>query len=759
MKKISMVADGLDVSRRILVAVWLGMRAEFRARMSCRATVSRLAGLAILIAVSVLAGRSGTPVTVAQAPVAPILLVVNSVSPNSFGPYLGEILRTEGVTSFEVVQLNTLSQQTLAAHPIVILAETPLTQVQATMLSSYVSSGGSLIAMRPDTKLAPTLGLSAVGAIVQDAYVMPERGHPVSEQIVHQSLQTHGPADQYTLAGATKLATLYSGPSAATPYPAVTVSTLGGGRSAAFTYDLARAVAYLRQGNPAWAGTDHDGDGVVRTIDAFSGWVDLDRAQVLQADEQQRLFRNLITYFSTQSTPIPQFWYFPHPENKSLLVVTGDEHGQADSVFESMATIVERYSGHMSFYKARWGQLSAIKMNDLRNRGHEFGVHAYGAGDGHTLDEGFAFVFNWLAEGGYPPPSRTYRNHQVEWQGWVAAANVAQQYGEGMSLDFYHWGPWLQKPGGQWICSGYSQGTGQPMKFVDQNGVVLNVFQQPTTLVDEHMIQSAGAGYCNFSETRAIDESKQVIDRAISQDHAAVTMQAHADYGALDWLDGTLAYAQSKGLPIWTAERWLDFTTARQSAIVDQLSWDANTRVLRFCVSASGDQPSLTLLVPAAYGGQGVASIVVGGQTVAPVGLNLKGFGYTAFTVASGTRPVTVAYQAGSVVQPVCAVHEPDPTPTATIAATSTPTSTATAVLSHTPAATATATLPAATPVPAVVNGEQTDTTVADFAACGVPSGLTAADVAGGEVRLAAALEDYFGSPPSAGRWTWGTWG
>ena len=33
-----------------------------------------------------------------------------------------------------------------------------------------------------------------------------------------------------------------------------------GGQAAAFTYDLARSVVYTRQGNPAWAGQERDGD-------------------------------------------------------------------------------------------------------------------------------------------------------------------------------------------------------------------------------------------------------------------------------------------------------------------------------------------------------------------------------------------------------------------------------------------------------------------------------------------------------------------
>ena len=71
--------------------------------------------------------------------------------------------------------------------------------------------------------------------------------------IVGQTMQFHGTADAYTLAGATALATLYGDATTATAYPAVTLASVGGngGQAAAFTYDLARSVVYTRQGNPA----------------------------------------------------------------------------------------------------------------------------------------------------------------------------------------------------------------------------------------------------------------------------------------------------------------------------------------------------------------------------------------------------------------------------------------------------------------------------------------------------------------------------
>ncbi len=158
--------------------------------------------------------------------------------------------------------------------------------------------------------------------------------------IVGETIQFHGAADRYTLAGATSVATLYSNATTATSNPAVTTRNVGssGGQAAAFTYDLSRSVVLTRQGNPAWAGQDRDGafgTAEIMSTDLFFGaapgdvqpdWVNLDKVAIPQADEQQRLLANLVVLMSRDRTPTPRFWYLPRGE-KAAVVMTGDDHG------------------------------------------------------------------------------------------------------------------------------------------------------------------------------------------------------------------------------------------------------------------------------------------------------------------------------------------------------------------------------------------------------------------------------------------------
>ena len=726
----------------------------------------------------------------------PVLLVVDASSPNPFGNYMGEILRAEGINSFDTREISALTGEIITTYSLVIVTEMPLTDMQATMLSDYVNEGGSLIAMRPDQAaisaspgLAAALGVSATGGATSEGYLRAESGNEVSSGITSETIQFHGTADHYLLNGATPVAVLYSDASTPTPFPGVTLNSFGSGRSAVFAYDLARSVVYSRQGDPASGDYDWNGDGLITAWERFVGYVDVDRVHIPQADEQQRLLANLIVHFSAQSIPLPRIWYFPDAANKSVLVVTGDDH-HYPPLHETMANIVEAYGGRMTFYLARWTYLDPVDLYNLRSRGHEFGLHPYGFGDDLTLEEGYALADNWFRVKYGMPPSATERNHNVEWPGWPGPADLAVSFGMGMSTDFYHYGPWLKKTTGEWIPAGHITGSGLPMKFVDQSGRIIEEYQQLTHLVDEHLAHQVG-----LTQSQAAEVSRQFIDQSIGGYFSAITMQAHTDYEMYDWLDGTAAYAQSKGVPIWTAEHWLDFTRARHDSTVDQFAWDATRHTLSFRFSSSIQEPAVSILLPAYHLSSPFLYASVDGSDVPTTSVSVKGLDYVSVPIAGGSHNVEVSYSTGEgtptpTEEPIATwtpteTAIPTETPTATAAVTETPTATLepTATESPTPVETptpgvtptATATLtpvetatetplptstpveePTATPPPGTVSW--VDTTVADFEAGSVPAGVVVSNEKGGELRPAAALEDYFDGALDGAEWTSGTW-
>ena len=100
----------------------------------------------------------------------PQILVVTS-SANKFGTYLTEILLNEGLNAFTTLDVSLLNASLLNGFDVVLLGQTPLTGAQVSMLTSWVSAGGNLIAMRPDKQLAGLLGLTDANGTLGEAYM------------------------------------------------------------------------------------------------------------------------------------------------------------------------------------------------------------------------------------------------------------------------------------------------------------------------------------------------------------------------------------------------------------------------------------------------------------------------------------------------------------------------------------------------------------------------------------------------------------
>ena len=107
-----------------------------------------------------------------------------------------------------MAQLGSLDAPTLAGASLVLLAETALTAPQAALLTSYVNSGGRLVAMRPDPQLAPVLGITVAGGTTTDGYTLVDPSN-VGAGLQAVTLPFKGIASHFTLNGATQVAALY----------------------------------------------------------------------------------------------------------------------------------------------------------------------------------------------------------------------------------------------------------------------------------------------------------------------------------------------------------------------------------------------------------------------------------------------------------------------------------------------------------------------------------------------------------------------
>ncbi len=729
-------------------------------RQTLRYSVTLGAALSLLL---VLFGTS-LPVSRAAPPTTPILLVVNDAGPSKFGRYLGEILRAEGLNNLDVMDISGLTAAALAQHDLAVLAQTPLTSDQAITLTNYVSGGGRLLAMRPDAQIKGMFGLGTASGVLNDGYLkindsVSFNGVAPGQGLVTATLQIHGGTDQYSvLSGAAVIAQLYSDATNATAYPAVIGSNYGTGQAAAFTYDLAQNVIYTRQGNPANANIDVDGDGITRTIDLFqtigggTPWVDRNRIPVPQADEQQRLFARLVQQLVSNVRPLPQLWYFPDTA-KTMLILTGDAHANPTSYYQNEINSLNSHGGKITFYMSIASNPADASVQAWRAQGNEFGIHPYAYKQDPdpsfnitSLAQGYDMYTGWFSSTFSSPQSRTVRNHQVVWQGWTDAADIAVAHGIALDTNFYNWGPWLKKPDGTWP-HGYITGSGQAMKFIRADGTLLPIYQQLTQLVDEHLLGAISPNLENLSGAQAIGVSRQLIDASQAGDYAALMTQNHVDYyGYGDpqvWAEGTLDYARSLGVPIWNADQWLSFVETRHDANYGGVAWDGTAGSLTFNLSANATPGiTLTTLLPLTYGARGLQSVTVDGVAQGFSVQNVKGTATAFVSVPAGNHSFNAVYQVGAATP----TNTPTPTPTPVVSVTPTVTPT----VSATPTATVT---PPGSSI--------THTTFSDFGQfCAVLTDTYVSDLDGGAVALAAAFADNFpGTSLDASRWLTGTWG
>ncbi|MDW8215160.1 MAG: twin-arginine translocation signal domain-containing protein [Roseiflexaceae bacterium] len=620
-----------------------------------------------------------TPVADKPTPDSPILLITNPQAQPSFGAYLGAILRAEGFVAFRMARLDAIDAALLAQFPLVLLAAGPLTAEAADLLRTYVLNSGHLIAFRPDPRLADLMGVRVLGGEVNDG-LLSVADHPLAQGMTTQALQVHTPMAQYALAGAEPVAWIAHRDGSRTSYPAVTVTRAGKGIAALWAFDLPRNIALIRQGNPAAANQERDGMEGVRTVDLFVDWIDLDRIEIPQADEQQRLLATMVQALAGEA-PLPRLWYLPAGAS-AVLVTTGDAHGLLASHINAALEVVHRHNGALSIYYApppmsnrsrtlrrvRWwaselpvagavftdnsGYPTPKDVARWRDSGHGFGLHPYVE---QGVSKGYHEYWNTFIKLGYGPAAPTVRTHRVLWSGWVETARVQAQYGLRMSLDHYHSGPLVRRADGRWV-HGYLTGSGLPMPFVDEQGNLLRVYQQHTHIVDEHLMPVFDTGYemgADANEAAAI--ACQQIDIAVKRYPSALGLQCHIDpfsFGedkaeaASAWFSRVLEYAASHSVLIVSAEQWLAFTEMRNHTEMRNLTWNEAEGMLTFETVVGTESPyALALLLPLEHHQRTLRQVTIDGVLANAEQKRAGGVAYGAVALAAGRRQVRAYYR------------------------------------------------------------------------------------------------------------------
>ncbi len=584
---------------------------------------------------------SSTPT---QGPGGPLLVITSTA--NKYSPYYAEILRTEGLNYFDVKDIATVDAATLNNYDAAVLAEMTLSQAQSDMLSNWVTAGGNLVAMRPDSKLSSLLGLTSAGTTRSNQYLLINTATTPGNGLVGETIQFKGTADNYTLNGATAVATFYSDASTSTSNPAVSTKAVGGsgGTAVAFSYDLAKSVIAQHQGNQAWAGQNRDGTLPTRTNDLFFGnmtgdvqpdWIDSSKFHIPQADEQQRLLANILTEVVKDKRPLPRFWYLPG-DYEAAVIMGGDDHGLSNAAgterilnnwLNESATncsVIDWNCVRATHYVYTSSSLTNTRATQYYNLGFEIGDHV---GDTCNNFTSFATLSSqyasdlliWNAKYTGLPDPETHRYHCYIWNDWDSQMLVESANGMRYDLNY------VAFPA-SWVGSKapLMTGSGMNMRLTDADGDMVDVRQ----------------GVTNFDNTTASTSNiTGLLDNAIGANGYYGIFGSHYDMSGDNYNTTLYNAVTSRNVPIISSKQALTWLDGHGSSTFSSVSGSAG--LFTFTVNAAEGAHNLKAMLPIQDASGTLSTLTLGGNNVTYDTRTVKGVQYAVFSANPGAYTAT----------------------------------------------------------------------------------------------------------------------
>jgi len=242
----------------------------------------------------------------------PVLLVADDH--RAWSEPLAELLRVAGIVGVR------------RATPAEVLAERPDASIillppgspdsLAPTVQGWLADRKDVLAIQPTGDLLPLFGLRNKG-VTDSRWLRDDQ-----QRLLRLSVDSM----RYGIVGARPLAWLQPTPDGPPQSPAITSKKHeAGGHAIAFAFPPARAVAYARQGNPAWIAQDRDGDGATTTADLFFGgddpdWVEWGGLERPVADAILELLIDQVTADSVP-IPVPRFALLPHGATAALMIL------------------------------------------------------------------------------------------------------------------------------------------------------------------------------------------------------------------------------------------------------------------------------------------------------------------------------------------------------------------------------------------------------------------------------------------------------
>jgi len=475
-----------------------------------------------------------------------------------YSAYLGELLQSEGLAALQHITLADLDEATAQAADLIVLPRMALSTHHVDIISLAVAQGTHLLCLMPAPTLATRLGITLLhrviphGRIHVETTLLPHLDAAISLDVLTPALCWHLPQD------CNVLATIET-------QPAIVRMAYGQGSVTCISFDLAATVARLRHGDPAMVDCHTAGlDGVYRPSELFVHQLDPARAHIPQAD----LYTALLALLINAVAPQPRLWYYPRVMQQSVMLMTSDDDWSQVSEFRHLIDALAAHNATCTFYLVPKSRVSPQDVADWLAAGHTFSVHPALDEDivvGLATDVAQPHVVAPMLAANVARHQHTYgasvisiRQHAVRWLGYVEAARILATLGVRMDCNYLAVSPYL----------GYLCGSGRPLPFVDEQGVLIDCWQQPTLWTEECLIHPEYVFSFKWSLTQAVAATDALVAAAATHYYTPVAINSHpvsfATYSQ-PLIEANWRAAIRYGMPIQNVDSWCDWTIQRRT--------------------------------------------------------------------------------------------------------------------------------------------------------------------------------------------------
>jgi len=581
----------------------------------------------------------------------PVLVIIDSSSTNKFSSYILEILDIEGIFSRDHIDLskNTLSMDLLKQYGIVITANIQLPTTVKKLLNEFVKYGGNLICLKPPIEMGGLFGLipqrlpydidkiaplmpkgGSPIKTIWDCYIMLEENHRLGNELVTKALQFHGPADLYDCKDTEVLAFISADTQTKSTFPAIVTYENNGSKTAAFAYDLAASTVLFHQGlyenSSLGKNANPERDGRWMPDNLFVNHLDPRFIDIPQADIHQDILVRIINWMSESAIPVPKVWYFPDAV-PGIGFINGDSDHMDREDYLKNTSIVEKYGGKHTIYlmKDHCENVIDSKLEkELIAKGHSFGRHNefYWL---ISLDEAKKQSkegYDYFKERfGHPP--LTNRGHCLVWPGWTEMAEILSDNGVRIDTNF------LSRT---YCPRGYLNGSALPVKFMNEKGQLIDLYEQNTTIDDSGFEKNQKFLSLDLNKQETIRLALKMLDDCIYRYHGVYNVNFHPERAVkfLLWLLEEIAKrCWELQIPMVSGDEWANFNDARRGVEIRKVKYQDNIGKLTFTISGKTMAYGLTVLLPASINNRRCISLEINKQQKSLIIKRFKGIAYT----------------------------------------------------------------------------------------------------------------------------------